>query len=144
VTALVSHSFAGPYSFHINGVPAPMGSKIRTRYGMFESSKRVAPWQQMVIAAVHGYLDGAALFGAIDHEVRVDTHFYFRKPRTTKAAYPVAPTIGDGDKLTRATWDGLVKGGLLADDRFIVAWGGSKQWAGQAEEPGCIVQVWAA
>jgi hypothetical protein len=34
-----------------------------------------------------------------------------------------------------------VKGGLLADDRFIVRWGGGKDWAGPSEKPGCLVVV---
>ena len=33
----------------VDGVPAPQGSKIRTRYGMREASKRVGPWREAVL-----------------------------------------------------------------------------------------------
>lgn len=131
------------HCFVVEGIPAPQGSKTPNRggFGFHEASKRVKPWRERVIKATAAHVANAEDFELIDSAIHVDVHFYFSKPPSSKAEHPVAPTIGDGDKLTRATWDGLVQGGLLKDDRFITGWGGSKQWAGPNEVPGCIVVV---
>ena len=126
--------------FFVEGRPAPQGSKSPGKYGFRESSKYLPAWRNAVKKATSDYVDGLALFDAIDQPVRVQTFFYVAPPKHTKATHPVASSIGDGDKFTRAVWDGLVKGGLLADDRFIVQWSGGKDWAG-AERPGCLVVV---
>lgn len=128
-------------AFEVEGTPAPQGSKTKTRYGFRESSKRVKPWRDAVKRAATAAGDAAGLFDALAPPYRVDVWFYISKPRTTKASHPVAPTVGDGDKLTRAVWDGLVQGGLLQDDRFVVEWGGGKKWAGPGETPGAVIRV---
>lgn len=119
--------------FRVDGVPAPQGSKIRTRYGMREASKRVGPWREAVMAAVAGLPQIAPPY-------EVTVHFFIPRPKTTKAVHPVAPAVGDLDKLIRSTYDGLVKGGLILDDRFIIAGEQSKQWAG-SDGPGAVIQV---
>jgi len=43
-----------------------------------------------------------------------------RLPRPANPKYAWPTKDGDGDKLERAILDGLVKGGLLVDDRHIV------------------------
>ena len=128
-------------SFEVEGTPAPKGSKTRTRYGFRESSKRVGPWADAVKAAAIAAGDSQGLFGALDPPYRVDVWFYISRPATTKAAHPVAPTVGDADKLLRSTFDALKMGGLIEDDRFIVAGEFSKQWAGQNETPGAVIRV---
>lgn len=128
-------------SFSVEGTPAPQGSKTKTRYGFRESSKRVKPWREAVKAAAMVAGDAAGLFNALDPPYRVDVWFYILRPVSTKAAFPVAPTVGDGDKLTRATWDALKMGGLIEDDRFIVEWGGGKRWAGADEKPGAVIRI---
>ncbi|MEI3845350.1 MULTISPECIES: RusA family crossover junction endodeoxyribonuclease [unclassified Microbacterium] len=117
----------------VDGVPAPQGSKTRTRYGMFESSKRVKPWREAVVAAVKNMEPIAAPYA-------VTVHFFIPRPKKTDAAYPVAPAIGDVDKMLRATLDGLTQGGLIADDRFVIVAHASKQWAG-ADGPGAVIAV---
>lgn len=117
----------------VDGVPAPQGSKIRTRYGMFEASKRVKPWREAVINAVKGMEPIAG-----PYNVRIS--FFIPRPKKTDAAYPVAPAVGDIDKLTRATYDGLVQGGVIADDRFIVDAGETKRWAGE-DGPGAVIVI---
>ena len=37
-----------PFVVEVTGVPAPQGSKVRTRYGMREASKRVKPWREQL------------------------------------------------------------------------------------------------
>ncbi|APZ81736.2 hypothetical protein NCPPB3778_30 [Rathayibacter phage NCPPB3778] len=103
----------------VTGSPAPKGSHVRTKYGVRDASKRVKPWQEAIRVATSAYIDEAAFFDAIDAPVKVILDFYIRKPRTTKATHPVAIQIGDLDKLVRSTLDGLVNGGLLADDKFV-------------------------
>lgn len=126
--------------FYIEGRPAPQGSKSPMAHGFRESSKYLPAWREAVRRATSDFVDGLALFDAIDTPVKVDTFFYVAPPKRTDATHPVASSIGDGDKFQRAVWDGLVKGGLLADDRFIVRWSGGKDWA-DTEKPGCLVVV---
>lgn len=128
-------------TFHVPGTPAPQGSKIRTRYGMRESSQRVKPWRDVVTQCAAVAADEENLLGALEPPYTVEMWFYILKPRTTRAQHPVAPTIGDIDKLVRAVGDALTKSGLIEDDRFIVGLSTSKQWAGPGEAPGAIIRV---
>lgn len=127
-------------TFHVEGTPAPQGSKTRTRYGMFESSKRVKPWRDLVKAAAMKAGDDAALLGPLTPPYRVEMWFYIAKPRTSRAKHPVAPTIGDLDKLARAVGDALTSAGLIEDDRHIIKLVAEKAWAVD-ENPGAIVRV---
>lgn len=120
-------------AFRVDGIPAPQGSKIRTRYGMFEASKRVKPWRDAVIATVRN-------MEKIAPPYEVTVHFLIPRPKTTKAEYPVAPSIGDVDKLLRSTYDGLTQGGLITDDRFIVRGAQKKTWADD-DGPGALIHV---
>lgn len=125
----------------VPGIPAPQGSKTRTRYGMRESSKRVKPWREAVVAAVMQQMDQDAMFGPLAPPYRVQVWFFFRKPRTSLARNPVAPTIGDLDKHQRAVGDALTTAGLIEDDRHIIEWTAEKAWAGPADTPGAIIRV---
>ena len=127
-------------TFHVEGTPAPQGSKVRTRFGMRESSKRVKPWRELVHAAATQAGDDACLLGPLTPPYRVEMWFFIEKPRTSRAKHPVAPTVGDLDKLTRAVGDALVSAGLLEDDRHIIKLTAEKTWA-VGEKPGVIVRV---
>lgn len=127
-------------TFHVEGTSAPQGSKTRTRHGMFESSKRVKPWRELVTQAAVQAGDDAALLGPLTPPYRLDVWFFIQKPKTTRAKHPVAPTIGDLDKLVRAVGDALTKSGLIEDDRHIVKLVAEKAWA-VGEKPGAIVRV---
>ena len=128
-------------TFEVAGTPAPQGSKIRTRYGMRESSKRVKPWRDLVKQAASIRADELCLLTPLEPPYRVDVWFYIRKPRTTRALWPVAPTVGDVDKLARAANDALTASGIIHDDRFITELSASKQWAGDGETPGAIIRI---
>lgn len=108
---------------------------------MFESSKRVKPWRELVTRAAIKAGDDAALLGPLAPPYRLDVWFYIQKPRTTRAAFPVAPTVGDTDKLVRAVGDALTESGLIEDDRFIVTILAEKLWAGVDEKPGAVIRV---
>lgn len=128
-------------TFHAPGVPAPQGSKTRTRYGMFESSKRVKPWRDIVTQCAAIAADEAALLRPLTPPYRLDVWFYFDRPRTTRAKHPVAPTVGDLDKLVRAIGDSLTQSGLIEDDRHIITIHAQKAWAGPAEGSGAVIRV---
>ena len=120
-------------SFQVHGTPAPQGSKTRTRYGMFESSKRVKPWREAVTNA-------ASKETPLEPPYDVKVFFFIQPPKKTTAAYPVAPNIGDIDKMLRATYDGLTASGIITDDRHIVAGEQSKEWAG-VDGPGAVIII---
>lgn len=127
-------------TFHVEGTPAPQGSKTRTRYGMFEASQRVKPWRELVKAAAIRAGDDACLLGPLKPPYRVEMWFFIAKPRTTRATHPVAPTIGDLDKLVRSCGDAIVQAGLIEDDRHIVKLVAEKAWA-VGEKPGVIIRI---
>lgn len=128
-------------TFTVAGTPAPQGSKTRTRYGMFESSKRVKPWRELVHAAAVRAGDDVCLLGPLTPPYRVEMTFRIQKPRTSRAKHPVAPTIGDIDKLTRAVGDALTSAGLIEDDRHIITLTAEKEWAEDGEKAGVTVRV---
>lgn len=126
-------------SFTVPGVPAPQGSKVRTRYGMREDNPATRPWRQAVaweatvaMTATRGDVDFmpdsrvAPLVGPLE----LEAVFYFPRPkshyRTGKLAgqlKPSAPfhhaTKPDGDKLVRAIGDAIT-GVVCRDDSQIV------------------------
>ena len=120
-------------SFQVHGTPAPQGSKTRTRYGMFESSKRVKPWREEVIKV-------ASRLEPIAAPYDVKVFFFIAKPKKTDAPFPVAPTVGDLDKLIRSTFDGLTQSGIITDDRHIVTTEAAKNWAG-TDGPGAVIVI---
>lgn len=127
-------------SFHVPGVPAPQGSKVRTRFGMREASQRVKPWRDQVTQVAAQTAEAEHLLAPLTPPYQVDMWFYIQKPRTTRATHPVAPAIGDLDKLTRACGDALTQSGLIEDDRHIITLHAEKRWAVD-EEPGVIIRV---
>ena len=126
-------------SFHAPGVPAPQGSKVRTRFGMREASQRVKPWRDVVTRCAAIAADAAGLLGPLTPPYQVTMWFYIPKPRTTSATHPVAPTVGDLDKIVRACNDALTASGLIQDDRFIIRLTAEKAWAG-VDGPGAIIR----
>lgn len=107
---------------------------------MFESSKRVAPWRAIVSKAATQAGDDAGLMEPLQPPYKVSVWFFIEKPRSTRAAHPVAPTVGDVDKLARAVCDALKTGGLIEDDRFVIKLVAEKAWA-VGEKPGAIIRV---
>jgi len=118
-----------PVTVTVLGTPAPQGSKKSLGNGrMVESSKRVKPWRQSV-----AYAAQALQVEPTTAAVRVEIDFKFFRPlshmRTGKnydqvkasaPLWPVSRAVGDLDKLCRATFDGLVDSGVIADDSQIV------------------------
>lgn len=113
----------------IIGIPAPQGSKVKTRWGMREDNPNTKPWRATVAAYVAEAMEGRPL---IDTPVHANVTFVFPRPkshfRTGKNAHLLkegAPgwhdKKPDGDKLARAVGDALT-GVALRDDSLIVSW----------------------
>lgn len=153
-------------TINVVGTPAPQGSKKGFynqkvgRVQMVESSKKVAPWRQDVVAAIEQHLaqdyiklDGPNGGIGWGPEIRdnlpwtmplaVEVVFYIARPgyhyRTGKHAgelKPGAPVFvdkkPDGDKLLRSTLDALTTSGLIRDDAQIADLRGIKRYADHA------------
>lgn len=123
-------------TINVIGTPAPQGSKkgfYNARIGrvqMVESSKKVAPWRQDVVAAVQAVLAVEDWWAIPPGAVRVDVTYYLPRPRyhyrtgaRANELKPNAPTYcdkkPDRDKLDRATCDALTSSGVIRDDAQI-------------------------
>ena len=121
-------------TFAVHGTPAPQGSKrgfINRHTGrvqMVESSEKVRPWRQAVIAAALDSLNGDAPF---DGPVAIWLRFAMPRPKghygtgrnagKLKDSAPAFPAVRpDLDKLARSTLDGLEDAGLILADAQIV------------------------
>ena len=125
--------------------PAPQGSKRHVGGGrLIESSKRVKPWRAAV--AHEARLTGQQVAGPCAVELR----FRFTRPRShckasggLRASAPRFCVVkrNDLDKCCRSTLDGLVDGGLLADDCLVVELFASKRYCRADEQPGAVVRI---
>lgn len=121
--------YLGERSFVIPGACPPKGSRVPVRKGSDktrESSKRVEPWTENAVRVLRLQLGTAPRF---EGPVYVRATFAFESPAVTESEYPVAPTIGDTDKLLRCLNDALTKAGVIEDDRFVVHTEADKVWA---------------
>jgi len=129
----------------VYGIPAPKGSKsfkgMRGGHAILvESSKKVKPWTEAVIAAVLAQTDTN-----LSGPVSVDIIFYLPRPKSTpkRVLYPAKKP--DLDKLERSTWDALTKAGVIEDDARIVRSSASKRFAGCEHStmltPGAVIFI---
>lgn len=122
------------------GRPAPKGSRTqhKTKAGKVftrPASKFETPWVKAVAASTQIAMRHHPLLAppyAIEVEIIVS------KPK--RSSYPW-PSQHDVDKLARATIDGLVKGGALADDRHVIELIAAKRYANNGEPPGALAIV---
>lgn len=103
--------------FTVDGVPVPQGSKTIGRGGgkvwlRDANATKLKPWREKVAAAAR---DAGARF---DGPVTVT--LMFTMPRPKKSRFKLPAVKPDLDKLTRAVFDGLTDGGLIADDALVV------------------------
>ena len=131
----------GGVSFHVIGTPGPQGSKRHVGNGiMRESSAKVAPWRQDVVAAARLAL-GIGVAAPLDGPLALTITFRFPATTSWKAAdktrgWRWKDRTPDLDKLLRSTGDALTTSGLIADDARIVAISAEKiettGWTGAA------------
>lgn len=109
----------------VYGSPAPQGSKkfvgVHAGRGvMVESSKKVKPWRQDVVAAAKEAMAGAA---PIDGSLIVRMVFTVPKPASAPKRRTIWPNKKpDVSKLARSTEDALVTAGAISDDARIVGY----------------------
>ena len=126
----------------VMGTPAPQGSKVGYARGgrvqIVESSKRVTPWREAVVAQCQR--EGVAGL-MLPGPVVVEVSFFFARPRshfgTGRNATVVKPNAprrpmsrNDIDKLCRSTLDGITQAGWIADDQQVVSLYADKRWCG--------------
>lgn len=124
-------------SFRVDGVPVPQGSKTVARGGgkvwlRDANAARLKPWRAEVAAA-------ADLGHTFDGPVFVAATFFMPRPQRPKWWSPAVKP--DVDKLTRALFDGMTDGGLLADDARVTRAHVEKRYATDAHPAGVLVVV---
>lgn len=114
-------------SFTVPGIPAPQGSKTRTRYGVREDNPATRPWRAAVAWEATAAMQMREwLTGPLGLEVS----FYFPRPKNhfgtgskANTLKPAAPewhaSKPDADKLVRAIGDSLT--GIVARDDSLIA-----------------------
>ncbi len=136
----------------VRGTPAPQGSKSfkgmskAGRAILTESSKKVRPWRQDVMAAAEALRErtGAA---PIDGPVLVSMVFTLQKPASApkrRRTYPMRTP--DLSKLARSTEDALTDAGIWADDARVIGY--TKLWKTYPMEdvdaldtPGAVIEI---
>ena len=141
--------------FDVTGIPGAQGSKKHVGNGvMVESSAKVRPWRQDVVAAALVELGRVLGRPAFMGPVGVDLTFRFTRPKShygtgrnagvlkdSAPKFPTSRALGDADKLARSTLDALVTAGVLADDSLVVDLNVRKRYS---DTPGARIQVLSA
>lgn len=133
----------------VHGDPAPQGSKkfvgmAGGRGLMIESSKRVKPWRQDVVAAAREAMQG---FTTFDGALVVKMVFTLPKPVSAPKRRRTWPNKKpDVSKLARSTEDALVTAGAIKDDARIVEYSRlAKVFAGEDQDalssPGVLIEI---
>lgn len=133
----------------VHGDPAPQGSKkfvgvIAGRGMLVESSKRVKPWRQDVVAASQKAMQGFVMF---DGPLRVKMVFTLPKPSSAPKRKRTWPNKKpDVSKLARSTEDALVTAGAIRDDARIVEYSRlAKVYPGEDQDaltsPGVLIEI---
>lgn len=129
------------------GIPAPQGSKRHVGRGILvESSTKVGPWREAVVAAATN--QGAANM-RLDGPIHVDVSFYLPRPKSHFRANgdlkPTAPFVQsntpDLDKLLRSTLDALVQAAVIADDARVQHIEARKLYATSERAPGALIML---
>lgn len=130
----------------VHGEPAPQGSKRVLQGHAVESSAKVKPWRQAVVAATLDALAEPPPPGCDpwapgkDRPLALTVTFTMARPRSHYRAdgmslgsrAPLAPfTRPDLDKLVRSTLDGLADAGAYFDDSRVVNLLASKCYPGE-------------
>lgn len=142
---------------YVFGQPAPQGSKRHVGNGvMIESSKKVKPWRQDVVAAARDAMPDIG-WQAFDGPLTVRMVFSFTRPKShyrtgrnahlLKADAPAQPcSIPDLSKLARSTEDALTTARIWADDARVSEYSRlAKVWVDEDAEAlattGCRIEI---
>lgn len=122
-------------SFTVPGVPAPQGSKTRTKWGVREDNPNTKPWRSATAGEAIDVMQGREL---LTGPLALEAVFYFPRPKghygsgkNANALKPSAPihhtSTPDADKLLRAIGDSL-KGIVCRDDSQLAIVRGEKRY----------------
>jgi crossover junction endodeoxyribonuclease RusA len=136
-------------TFSVDGLPAPQGSKKRTRYGaMIESSKYVKPWRKDVETKAKSLIPEGWNMAV---PMALSVVFRFSRPashhsksglKSTAPEQCTSARHGDLDKLLRSTNDAL-SGVLFDDDRQVISIIATKRYCAPDEPQGAIITLTA-
>ena len=127
--------------FYIEGRAAPKGSrnsarsKKTGRIYTYPASRFEQPWVEHVRDTTREH---ARHHGTLPEPYALELTFALPAP-ARKVKHQDWPTRHDVDKLARAVVDGLVKGGLLSDDRHLLELICRKRYVSDGEQPGVWV-----
>lgn len=138
--------------FEVLGVPAPQGSKVRTKHGMREDNPATEPWRQVIAYKARQVMGGTEMFVG---PVVLTLIFVMKRPKghwgtgqnagvlkqTAPHWHSVAPDL---DKLVRAVCDGLTAGGVWKDDSLVVSVAAGKRYTVADEVPRALIRIEAA
>jgi Holliday junction resolvase RusA-like endonuclease len=122
-------------AFFIPGTPAPKGSLVAVRRGVYLESSRqkLNPWLQ----AIREKTRQLEALAPIDGSLEVEVIFYLPRPASVVRLLPnVKPDV---DKLLRGILDGLK--GFIADDARVVRVTGTKVYAERHRRPGAFIKI---
>ena len=132
-------------AFRVLGRPAPKGSRIQMRRKdgtpfTRAASKYEAPWVRAVRDACLSQMRHRTM---AQPPYAVDLSFEIAPSKVANGrkrnyTYPVQ---SDLDKLARAVLDGLVQGGAIKDDRYVIRLSASKRFAESEDAQGVWVSV---
>lgn len=116
-------------TFTVPGVPAPQGSKTRTKWGVREDNPATRPWRSAIAWEATAAMQGLDI---LTGPVEVLVHFVFPRPKShfgtgtrgevlKESAPKLHTSPPDADKLERAIGDSL-RGIVLRDDAQIAHW----------------------
>lgn len=140
-------------SIVVYGEPAPQGSKRHVGRGvMVESSTKVKPWRQDVVAAAQEAIFSCemtndVLWEPLDGPLAVRMVFSMRKPQSAPKRRQTWPDrIPDLSKLIRSTEDALTTAGVWRDDARVVDYDrAAKVFVGEDPEAlmstGCRIEI---
>lgn len=133
----------------VYGMPGPQGSKKfvgMSKAGrgiLIESSAKVKPWRQDVIAA---WREQNPSYAGFLGPLRVSMTFTLPKPKSapkTRVTYPDRKP--DLSKLVRSTEDALTDAGAWEDDARVVELTAAKRYPNEGPDalssPGCVIRI---
>ena len=132
---------------NVVGIPAPQGSKRHVGRGiLIESSKRVGPWRDAVVAhfSTHGQpitrIPGPVVVRIVFRIPRPRSH-YTRTGLKPSARSAMPDKRPDLDKLVRSTLDALTTTTVIDDDARVVRITAAKRYTNLDEAPGCLIAI---
>lgn len=142
----------------VPGRPAPKGSvDVLPNGRVRQANPRAKAWQAEVARVCRAAITyepetgrpgkrGALRPGwPINHPVRVDLEFWFKRPQKPAHAFPATIGTGDLDKLVRLVLDALTAASVYVDDARVVEINAASYWTQDELDraDGVMIHVWA-